>query len=244
MDDVPMLRQLGLSAHEATLYLLLLRHGETTAVTLARDAKLHKRTVYDELEKLQKKGLVSVKIKKYVKYFMPTNPQALQDFLDEKQHILGSLLPQLLQQFNQKGTKLSVTIFEGVEGMKIIFNEVLREFKKKRSEVLMTGAGLRAPELLKYYFSHYVIEVQQATEWRLVEPDIPRVRKEIAELGLSFNTRYIPSTFVSPMGFLVYADKSIIMLMEQEPILIQIISKKFANGFRDYFEILWKAGKK
>lgn len=56
MEEEYLLEQLGLSKHSAKLYLILLRLGEASAVTLAKEAILHRRTVYDEMERLQKKA--------------------------------------------------------------------------------------------------------------------------------------------------------------------------------------------
>ena len=47
---------LGLTRHEADIYLALLDTGQTTAGKLAEILSLHRRSVYDALESLQQRG--------------------------------------------------------------------------------------------------------------------------------------------------------------------------------------------
>lgn len=244
MDEEHLLEQLGLNKHESKIYLTLLRFGEASAVVIAKETSLHRRTVYDELEKLQKKGLVNLKIKKFVQYFAPTSPEKLKEILEEKQVLLSYSLPKLLQQFKNTEKKVSLHIFEGVEGMKAVLNDALRECVKDKDELLMLGAGLKTPEYIKYSFPHYVKYLEKV-KWRLIEPDIKDIRKEISIWGKSFmdNCRFLPEKFLSPVGILVYTNRTIIMLLEGEPIIIQIIGSNYSKAFKNYFEILWNVAK-
>ena len=188
---------------------------------------------------MQKRGLVNITIKKGVRYFAPTSPEALNVMLEERNVVLKSLLPQLLSQFKSHEKKVSVNIFEGAEGLKVVFSDILEEFKKKKDEVIMTGAGLKAPQYMKYSFGYYAEELKKTNRWRLIEPDNKEIRKEIRSWGVEKNCRYLSSKFSAPVGFTVYGDKTLIMLVENEPVIIRIVSASVANAFRDYFEILW-----
>lgn len=243
MDEERILEQLDLEKHEATLYLLLLRLGEASAVMLARESSLHRRTVYDTLERLQKKGLVHLKIKKFVKYFAPTDPDALREMLEEKQAMLRGILPKLLEQFRAKEKKVSVNIFEGIEGIKAVLADATKECLAKKDELVMVGAGLRTPEYLKYSFPRYVEVLKKKIKWRLIEPDLPRIRKGIALWGIPCNCRFLPEKYLAPVGILTYANRTIIMLLDGEPVLIQIIGASYAKAFKNYFELLWNATK-
>lgn len=243
MEENNLLESLGLGKHEAKLYFILIKKGESTAVELAKESGLHRRTVYDEIEKLQKKGLVNITIQKGVRHFAPTSPESLKVMLEEKNVILKNLLPQLLSQFKSHEKKVSVNIFEGAEGLKIVFSDILEEFRKKK-EIIMTGAGLKAPQYMKYSFGYYAEELKVSSNWRLIEPDNEKIRDEIQSWGVTKNCRYISSKFSAPVGFTVYGDKTLIMLVENEPVIIRIVSESVANAFRDYFEILWQVAEK
>ena len=189
--------------------------------------------------------MINIKIKKFVKYFSPVNPEKLHEILEEKQLLLGSLLPKLIQQFQNTERKTTVNIFEGSEGMKSVLNDALKECLKKKDELIMLGAGLKTLRYMKYSFPHYVKYLQKV-RWRLIEPDIPQVKTDMLKWNVKTNVkncRFLPAKYLSPLGILAYTDRTIIMLLENEPILIQIIGHKYSGAFKNYFEILWTAAK-
>ena len=56
--------------------------------------------------------------------------------------------------------------------------------------------------------------------------------------------RYIPEKYASPVAVNIYGDKTAIILWAKEPIAIVIKNQEIAEGYRNYFEIMWKIGKK
>ena len=126
MDILQKLNSLGLTNTESRLYLVLLQIGESTAVQLAKEIGIHRRSIYDNIAILIKKGLVSYKLKNNVKYFEAVNPIALQGFLDEKKSTLNEILPTLTKFFEDKETTPQITIIEGIEGAKSIVEEATR----------------------------------------------------------------------------------------------------------------------
>lgn len=247
MEEQTLLEELGFNRHESKIYLLLLKLGESTAVRLGKESGLHRRTVYDTLDKLQKKGFVNTKIKKHIKHFIPTSPERLKEISEEKNILIEKILPSLLKQFISGEHKPVVSIFEGVEGMKAALNDLLRECKKTKGEVTMLGAGLRTPQYMRYSFPHYINHLKKI-KWRLIEPNIERVREdldkwEISKELMKKHCRFLPAKYLSPLGILVYTDRTIIMLLESEPVLLKIIGINYAKAFRNYFELLWNAAK-
>lgn len=245
MEENLILEELGFNRHESKLYLILLDIGESSAVVLSKESGLHRRTVYDVMESLKKKGLVNIKIKKHVKHFAPTNPEALKDLLEEKHVLVDKLLPGLLRKFGSMGKHAEVSIYEGVDGLKAILNDIAKGSAKGSDEVVMLGAGLRTPNYMKYSFPHYV-KMLEKMKWRLIEPDVSRVRKDMKKWDVSMNSkncRFLPAKYLSPVSITVYGDRTLILLLEGEPIIIQIIGDTYARAFRNYFELLWRAAK-
>ncbi|MDP1695083.1 MAG: helix-turn-helix domain-containing protein [Candidatus Woesearchaeota archaeon] len=243
VEDEFVLEQLGLEKNEAKIYLLLIKLGESSAVSLARESGLHRRTAYDVLEKLQKKGLVNLKIKKFVKHFSPTNPEALEEMMKEKQRLIKDILPKLSEQYKSKEKKISINIFEGIEGMKTLFSDLIKTCIKKKEEIILIGAGLKTPNYMKHAFPHYIKQMNKM-KWRLVEPDTQDIRERIKEWDMEHSCRFLPEKYLSPMGIVAFADRTIIMLLKEEPRLIEIRGVEYANAFKNYFEIVWASAKK
>ena len=115
-----MLRELGLSINEAKVYLALLRSGVTGAGKISDHCKLHRTNVYDALERLEQKGLVSYILKEDTKLFEATDPAALKQILDDQRARLDVLLPQFVLD-KQLGKKTIAHVQEGVPAFKIAF---------------------------------------------------------------------------------------------------------------------------
>ncbi|MBI5390880.1 hypothetical protein HZB02_05280 [Candidatus Woesearchaeota archaeon] len=116
------LQELGLTHHEAQTYLALLETGETKTGLLVKKTGMHRVQIYDALESLIKKGLASYVIKENIKYFQAAAPERIVDFLDEKKEMAAALLPELKVLGIEHASKQSVTIYEGIRGLKSAMN--------------------------------------------------------------------------------------------------------------------------
>ena len=83
--DEKVLEEIGLSKNEAKVYLSLVYLGCTTAGKIAKHSKVPRPNVYDALERLQEKGLVSYVMKDDKKHFEASDPNALMNILKEKE---------------------------------------------------------------------------------------------------------------------------------------------------------------
>src|SRR3989344_8865095 len=102
MEEINILEEFGLTEKEAKLYLALLELGQSTSSDLIKKLDYYSKTVYELLEKLMKKGLVSYVIKSNIKYFEAVNPEKFLDMLKEeednikeKENKLKEILPKL-----------------------------------------------------------------------------------------------------------------------------------------------------
>jgi sugar-specific transcriptional regulator TrmB len=127
------LSNIGLNDKEAALYMLLLEKGELPPQELVKLTKLKRPTVYANLNTLVKKGLVVLIDKGKKLHAYPQEPSKLLDVakktLEDAQTAhssLVTLLPKLLSDYTLNVKKPIVSVYEGVEGLKTIYNEMLR----------------------------------------------------------------------------------------------------------------------
>ena len=133
---IPLLEQLGLNPNETILYELLLRMGEQPVSTLAREANLKRTNTYYLLGELEKKRLITQQEVKKKTMYRLESPQKLielaEDQLKKHERVrndLSRLIPELTSSFILTYEKPVVTLFEGVEGIKQIYEDTLREQK-------------------------------------------------------------------------------------------------------------------
>lgn len=131
-----LLQNLGLSHQEAEIYLLLLKYGESPVQKIVKESKLKRTTVYAILNGLEQNGLVTKKdiLKKI--HFKPVSPSKLVDIVEqESQKVaqtksnLNAMLPHMNSLFLTSVEQPVVRMFEGIEGLKEIYKDILKDSK-------------------------------------------------------------------------------------------------------------------
>ena len=94
--------EIGLNKSEAKIYLSLVHKGSAIASDLVKSTGIHRNIIYDNLDKLILKGLVSYITEGSKKRFFAQKADSLEEFVDEKQKILdeekqkiSKLVPQI-----------------------------------------------------------------------------------------------------------------------------------------------------
>src|SRR3989338_669373 len=105
------IEKFGLSKTASKVYLSLLSLGKGTADTIAKHAGTYKANVYQALDRLIEKGLVTMVIEGKKTVYMPTNPQKLlmlaedakadaDKKFEELKNDLTQMMPQLRAKYN------------------------------------------------------------------------------------------------------------------------------------------------
>lgn len=238
MELLEALRKIGLSETEAKIFLALLKKKESTAVQLAKETAVHRRTIYDNLNILLQKGLVSMKKKENVTYFQTTNPESLHIFLEEKNQIFNDILPTLQSLYEKDQISPRISVFVGLEGAKAVVEEITRS----TATTYWMGGGLFFFQALKYSRA-FVEQKVKTMNIKTIQPDIPEVRALLSIMPKQ-NIRVLPRSFMARAGYLVSHDTVAIgIIQEQEVTTIKIINKECADAFTNYFHALWLTGR-
>src|SRR3989338_7547002 len=80
-----LLQKIGLNKSEVKVYLNLLELGSSTTGPIMDKAKVSSSKIYGILERLIEKGLVSFIIKSKTKYYQASSPEAIFDYINEKE---------------------------------------------------------------------------------------------------------------------------------------------------------------
>ncbi|MFC1727848.1 TrmB family transcriptional regulator [Nanoarchaeota archaeon] len=230
-----LLEQAGLTNSEAKIYLALLELGSSLAGAITRKTGVHRRSVYDAIERLIQKGLVSYIKKNNLKYFESVNPQRLLDIVKEKEDNIKEFLPELEKKFNFVHKKEETLFFRGKQALKTVFDDQIKEGK----EILIFGASSNANEIVKYYFPRYDRErINKKIKIKAIFNEKLKKKPALAEI------KYLPKEYHSHTATNVYGNKVAIILWSEEPFAILINQKEIADSYRNYFELMWKLAKK
>lgn len=243
------LKQIGLTEGEIKVYLSLLELGVSTTWDITKKSKVSGSKVYEVLERLKEKGLVSFIIKNNVKYFEASSPDKILSYLEDKKTQIESekmhiqkIIPGLI--LKQKSARKSeVKVFTGFEGLKTVNDDIINSLK--RGEIWLSMGLSEQPESWESYFNKKQLE--RAKKGIIHKHLINEKYKSLYQKRKSLahtEFRFLPRSFEMPTSTEIYSDKVVIMLIvSQNPMAILIENKDVADSFRKYFEVIWASSK-
>src|SRR3989338_1787524 len=124
------LQELGLNRRESICYSALLELGSSKIGIICKKTKIPSSKIYEILDKLIERGLVSYVIRGKIRHYQASDPKILMNYIEEKKKKIEEILPQLL--LKQKlAKKQSVEIFEGQKALFSLFLDLIQDAKPK-----------------------------------------------------------------------------------------------------------------
>jgi len=233
--DKKILERAGLSKGEIEIYLTLLKLGSSLVSKIAQETGLHRTNIYDTLEKLKEKGLVSYVISENRKYFSASNPEKLLDYIKEREKEVASVLPELESYMNFPRSKSIVEVFKGKEGLKSVLKDLLKE---RKDYVVLEEEGY-IQKVLPHFYPQFNKQMNKSNiKVKVLTKDV----KKIARRSL-MQIRSLPEFFSFPSATAIYGDKVAIFVWDEPYHAILIKSKQVADSYRNFFKALWKQAK-
>lgn len=235
-----LLENLGLTKTEITVYLTLLEINTGSASEIAERAKCYKKNVYDALERLVKKGLVSYAKVEHRRVYNAASPEKLLEFLEVKKREIQSILPQLSAIYHSPPVHEEMLfVFKGKNGVKSIFEDII----KSKVNYDKLGPEGKFKELFPYYYNQYQDKKRENNITCRVICSFNE--RESAVLTETFGEiKFLSGEFLNPATTIIYSHKVAIVIWKEEPIGVLMNSKEVADSYRYYFELLWKLAEK
>lgn len=230
------LQEAGLTGNESTLYLTLLDLGPSNAGLISRKSGLHRRVVYDTLEMLIQKGLVGYILRNNVRLYQASHPKRLVELLEEKEQGVGEVMGNLIELYTKTKERDETLFYKGKNGLKTVFEDQLAVGK----ELLIIGGSSEAYTLFPFYFTWY--DRRRKAQKMPVRMIVAR-GTELPRLPLA-TVRILPEKYGSPLAVNIYGKKVVLLLWDKEqPLAIVIKNERIAEGYRKYFELIWKVAR-
>lgn len=239
------LKLLGLSGNDYKVYESALR-GNLTAAQICSDTHIHRRNVYDCLNRLLKLGLLSYYVQHKKKFYIASAPEKILDILKEKKEFMLNIETRVKSKIGklklmrvEAKNPFNVNVFIGREGLKNIYNDMLHTEK----DYIGFGPGRQLEKIMMFYLHNFVKDrVKRGIKIRQIYDESSRGHK-YTKSALS-EVRYFPDEICSHAALRVYGNKVVIMLLDtKDPLAILIEKSEIADGYRKYFEVLWKSAK-
>jgi|TARA_B100001971_G_C18247080_1_gene575105 sugar-specific transcriptional regulator TrmB len=239
------LEKLGLTRNESIVYLSLLQLGTSKTGKILESSRLNSGKIYEILNSLKIKGLVSESIINNIRHFTASPPSQLLEYIEKKKEAIEleekSIKPYLnqlekLQKETAKEVKASTYI--GFRGLKTAATEIL-EILSSKDEVLSLGMSENKEPLFKNFWLNWENKrIQKKIPARYIFYAKKEQYTNYKKLKL---TKSKIITKFKPVDIDIYGKDKIMIINYAEPITcILIHDENTATNFRNFFEQLWK----
>lgn len=238
------LEGVGLSDKAAEIYTALLQIGEGSVIEIAKKAGLKRTTVYNILPDLMSQGLVETTVKNKHRVFFIDDVRRLEFDAQQKVKTVAALLPQLRAIQNILPQKPKITFYEGIGGMKELYEDTLDSIPAGGTILSYTGLTDFFDMMPKEYYRWYVEErSEKKILIKVIAPDSPTARqwKQSAVKDLR-QIKLIPAKdFLFKGDTEIYANKVALISYAENFLGVIIESKEIHDMQKTMFELLWHA---
>lgn len=250
--ETELLQEIGLNKSEAKAYLALLELGSSTTGPIMDKAKISSSKIYGVLSRLAEKGIVSTVIKAKTKYYQASSPDAILDYLKEKETELKKqeeqvtrLIPRLKLKQRLLENKQEAQVYIGWKGLMNAFNFMLENLENNSDYIAFaqTPHEEESKEVRLFFIQYQRKREQKKLKIKLIADKLQKsvFSSEPYTKFKNFNVRYVKNC---PPGIVIAKNYIFISTFEPSPVGIVISSMEIAESFKKYFYNEWKKAEK
>lgn len=241
------LQELGLSPNEARIYEALLELSESSISSISTHTNIHRRNVYDAINRLVEKGFIIPVIDSNEKRYLPVEPNKFLEVVEEKRSNLQQILPKMQESFDKKIAKEGVFIYKGIEGNK----NVLRDMLNNADTVCtIAGKGIWANPPSFPLSENLVKELKKKKiKFKILfdanfKDEVIETIKTTGQTDI-IEYRFLPEKYSSVAAVDIYKDRVAIWTggtlktLDENITIFMTISQNLADSYRQWFQFMW-----
>ncbi len=241
------LEEMGLSPNESKIYEALLNTEMLSISQIAVKAKVHRRNVYDSMNRLIDKGLVTEVVLKGERNFKATNPRHLLELLKDKESNLKKALPEMQKRFQNIETKEHAYIYRGIEGIRHYMQDIL---DVGEDFYCIGGKGAWFDPRLRPFRIRFYQQLKQRKlhAYHLFDHEMrEHVKKEI-ESPVKHHLkecRFLPPEASTNAAIDFFGDRIVtftglnVNKMDDDTVQFVLVSRKLVEAYKKWFWFMW-----
>jgi len=242
MDDkiLESLQELGLSNRESICYTALLELGSSTVGIICNKTQIPSSKIYEILENLISKGLVTYVIIGKIKHYQATDPRVFLGFIDERKKSFEQILPQLLSK-QKYSTKQSVEMYTGQSALFSLFTGLISDAKPSEDYLVFSIDEDTKSDQLNLFFRNLTL---RRKDKKLNVKILKNIKYYKREKHTKVQLRY--TTFNLPQGITIFRDVVVLVSVNEisnSLVAIKITSNTYASQLKIFFKELWALAK-
>lgn len=234
-------RELGFSEREIKVYLNLLELGCSKVGPIATKARMQHSKVYQTLNKLIDKGLITFVVKSGIKHFQAQDPKLILNRLKEREKEFSEILPELRLKQSLALDPQVATVYEGYKAIKSMFDLIFEEMNKNSCYYIFAlKEEYSSPVALGFLKQLHLKVAEIGSDNRIilhqsVKKQYLQNSGEIKEIKVKFTSLRLPP------GLIIINDKVINWNFGERPTAIEISSKQIVEQYKAFFLEVWKS---
>ena len=238
------LQELGLAKNEAKIYESLVREGELSVGEISKKSLVHRRNVYDSVNRLIEKGLIFEIIQSRENRYQAVDPNKLMELVEEKQQMLAQVLPEMERLYREVPHTQEVFVYRGIEGWRNYMRDILRIGE----DFYCIGAkGAWMDERLRNFFPRFMKEAQrlEIDYYHLFDSEVRDSGHPITEhIGDKF--KFLPPGYSTPNAVDIFGPHVNILsnmhvggIHQTDFTMTVIVNRQIADAFRTWFRFMY-----
>lgn len=248
--DFNVLRKIGLTDGEIRVYKALINLGKSSTGGIMKKSGISSSKVYLILDKLIQKGLVSFIIENNVKKFQITNPQSIIGYLEKQKQELNAIekdFEKVVPQINSMlGTyeEESAQVYKGMRGIRVAFENLLEELEKGEEYCFfgISKEEMSNKQVLNFFQNWHAKRIAKGVHVKgIADTTLRKLYSKTPIFKKMYAIKYYDLTL--PTGLTIGKNRVNLLLWGEENICYEIISKRAAQRYREFFYKIWKEAK-
>ena len=232
------LSKLGFSPSEIKIYLHLIQTGSGYPKKISAETKINRTNVYEALDRLIVKGVISYILKDNIKWFEAKKPESLLSLIKEKEEEIAKSKNQILKEIkklniNPNKPILEANIFVGKKGLRMIFEEIL----ESKKDISLFASELQFKKIFGPYFElWHKKRIASGIKQRSIFPKEFETKLMKRDL---LTYKFVDNKYTNPTTTILYDYTCIFIQWSNEPLAIKINNKEIVKSHLNYFNMLW-----
>lgn len=241
------LLKLGFNKNEAKVYLVLIKFGKSDAGQIIKETHFHKNIVYDNLEKLINRGLVSYILEGNKRIFQIVSSRSIVEYFEKEEEKAAenkkqaeAISLEINKISKQNRFSQEAEIYRGINGVRSFYNWAL----EKGKDFYVFGAPQSSVDIMGDVFWHNLEAKRHAKKMNAKMIFNPSLRTWGKIIRSKFTEiRYFKGDFEPLTETHIQEDFVAIIVWVAEPIVFLIKDKRVAGSYLRFFEDMWKQAK-
>lgn len=240
------INKLGLPDREAEVYLTLLENGPMIPQRIAIKTGIKRTTLYEIFPLMVQGGFLSETKDGKRRAFQAVSPEKIISDYEKKYKEIKASAADLIAIYRMQGLKPEVEVYEGIEGLKKVYNDTLNTV----GEILVVNQISRYNKnFLDWVVSEYVpARISRNIKVRALSEEAESARRHMGSKEHELRaTRHLPfGKFKFRMEIMIYNDNIGFLNIETGSPLVAIVirSKQMAETLSALFNLAWEGAER